>query len=223
MIDQAHLDRRRDPQRLADPAKIVIRDQEGNRVPVGCQLFAVPVRAPGVTAEVGPHRQVHPLDMVGRHLGQVGAVRFGRDTRRPSCSSPHNRPRRRTLPEPRAHTPGNASVTTCGRFTTRPRTSATNALGALCIPLPDEVADNQSGVDIERQPQIGNPHTSAGIAVLDILLFFAHERPRFVQFQPRALEITHPGMVQPMARLAHPPVEPHDRVAVHAGQPRGCS
>ena len=72
MIGQAHLYCRRDPQRLADPAEIVICDQKGNRIPVGCQLFAMPVRAPGVAAQVGPHRQIGPLDMVGRHLGQVG-------------------------------------------------------------------------------------------------------------------------------------------------------
>ena len=61
MIGQSCFHRRSDPQRLVNPAKVVVHEVERNR-PVILKFLAESVRQPREPPHAHPHRQIAALD-----------------------------------------------------------------------------------------------------------------------------------------------------------------
>lgn len=180
------------------PAPIIGGDQHADRRLMMIHLLRVTAGTPRMPAELGPQRQIEPLNMIGRHLGIIRVPAL--DIVPP------------THPFVLHHIVDVAPEGFGDRILVgakgiggdlRPVDDPSpdvghKRIGILCGPFPHQIGDDRFGVGLKRQPEIGIP-VLLRVAVLEILLLLADEWPSLVELHTGDLEPAHPGMVEAMA------------------------
>ena len=219
MIGQAEFHRRRHAEGFVDAAPVVEGDMERDGSTMGADLLTVGVGAPRTPTQVHPHGQVGPLHMVRGGLAEIRAPTH--DRRHTACFFVEHHV---------VHTPPKRSG---DRLLIRHGVG--HDLGPVHYPAPeirhkacgilsgafaDAVANDRLAVDVQGQPQIAVA-VLGGVVILEMLLLRVDEGPRFIELEAGDLEVTHPGVVQPVAGFSDRFRQPHNGRTMHAGQPGG--
>ena len=173
MIGEAEFHRWRHPQRFVDTIPIVEGDMQRNGGTMGADFLGVSTRPPRTPAEVHPHGQVGPLDMVGGSFAEIGIA-------------PHTRVLSPILVELHIiHIPAKCLSNglliryigvrdDLGPVQHPPSEVRHKALGILSGPLADAVTDDRLAVAVQREPQV-TVAVLGGAIVLKILLLHVDE------------------------------------------------
>ena len=220
MIGQAEFHRRRHAEGFVDAAPVVEGDMERDGGTMGADLLAVGVGAPRTPPQVHPHGQVRPLHMVRGGLAEIRAP--AHDRRHTACFFVE-------------HYVVHTSPKRSGDRLLIRHVGVGNDLGPVHYPAPeirhkacsilgdafaDTVADDRLAVGVQCQPQIAIA-VLRPIVILEMLLLRVDEGPSFVELEAGDLEVTHPGVVQPVAGFSDRFRQPHNGRPMHAGQPGG--
>lgn len=204
---------------------------EGNRGGMMRRLLAVGIRSTGTTPEVHPDGQVGPFDECSTHLVQVGITDQGffRNAEDRPVQAVHLLLEHGVIGPVAAKGIGHGIVIRQKAVTRDlwpiqdPAPQITQEDGGIfCHALADVIGHNGLAVGIDGQPDIGVP-VSSGMVRLDMALLCRAERPHFIELQMGDLEISHHSMMQPVACRAGGIAQPHDRIAVGAGQALGST
>ena len=185
---------------------------------VAVQRLAVGVGAPGVAPKVHPHGQVVALQERSTDLAQIG---------RPLVDLFEKASLFDDLRKVDIGPKGQLDGIHIGRVAIggnlRPVHHAAAQIGqqrdrVLSGAFAEPIAHNHLALRCQGQPQVAVALLGRAVR-LAVVLLLLDERPRFVKLEKRHLQLAHGRVMQPVTCLADAEAEPHDRIAVNAGQP----